>query len=392
MPDRITSLAEMAGLPVLTRQAVAQDTQAFVADDVDRASLSPRRSGGSTGEPLNFFVTPRGVAVQAAAEFWGNMLSGYRLGDPLALLWGSHYDAAAHANLSTRQRLVEYLGNIERFVTDRMDVAQMQSIIERLNTVRPRVVVGYTGPLVELARYMRDHDIKVNWPARSLISAAEPLYPVQRRLLESVFGKSVFDRYGSREAGLIANECDRHDGLHLNGHGLWVDLHPTADLGPDGAKSLLVTKLHEYGMPMIRYELGDYVLGDKGLCACGRGWPVIGRIRGRRISALRQYDGAAIAGEVFIALLDFVPVREYRVVQEADYSVRLELVCEPSFTQADGERILQVVRGIIGSELPLRIERCQRIERTASGKLLPVVSHVAGEAESAVGDSGGPRP
>ena len=50
----------------------------------------------------------------------------------------------------------------------------------------------------------------------SIITSAETLYDYQRDFIESVFGCKIFNRYGCREFGHIACECEEHNGLHIN--------------------------------------------------------------------------------------------------------------------------------------------------------------------------------
>ena len=50
------------------------------------------------------------------------------------------------------------------------------------------------------------------------------LPPAERRVVEEVFGDVVFDRYGSEEVGLIASECERHDGMHVAAEGVCVEI------------------------------------------------------------------------------------------------------------------------------------------------------------------------
>jgi len=377
LPDRPDTLEQFASVPALRKSDIIAQPDAFISETADRRQLIPHRSGGSTGQTVHYFVSPPAAIDTAAAEIWADSLAGYRLGDPIASLWGSHFDAASHSR-SLRQSISDYLRNYQVHMTDRLDEPQMRRIWRRLSSFRPTVLLGYAGPLVEFARFIADRRPgPVRFPTRGLVTTAEPLAEQGRQLLREVFRRPVFDRYGTREVGLVAMECDRHEGLHVNAYDLLVELEPAAD-GPAGMYKVLVTKLNEYAMPLIRYELGDLVSGHLRLCSCGRGYPLIDHVTGRQVSVLRQKDGTPIAGEVFVALLDYQPVRRYRVVQQADYSVRIEIVPDDGYGPEAEATITKHVRAIIGDQLPLRIELRREIPLTPSGKLLPVISHVVG--------------
>ena len=379
LSDHVDCLEDLSTAPTLTKQMLVEEPQAFLADNMPPNYLLQRRSGGSTGNPLTFYITPEAAGWCAAGEIYANMLAGYRWGDPVASLWGSRFDSPPPPTL--RQRTASYLSNRIQCTVDRMDDESCGRFVSQLSQMRPTVLVGYTSSLMEMCHYLEQNRITPNFPRRSLVSTAEPLTPSQRQTMERVFGRPVFNRYGSREGGLIAAECDFHQGLHLHCQGLYVEMSRCD--GEDGARRLIITKLGEMGMPFIRYELGDYVLGEIGTCACGRGSPTIQAVRGRTVSNLRLPNGAFIAAEAFIVLLDRQAVREYRVVQAADYSVVVELVPKGDWDELSQHRVIDTLTGITQGRVPLRIELRQWIPRTESGKLLPVVSHVPSTIDTA---------
>lgn len=373
-PEELTSLDQMASIPALTKRAIMADPDALVADTADREALLPKRSGGSSGELVHFFMSEAAVIESSAAEMWARALAGYRWGDPVVTLWGSHFDEESHETLL--QRLHAYGRNSEMLIADHVSEARLAEMAARLSAFRPALLVGYVSLLTELAKYLEDIGAgRPGYPTAGIATAAEPLSDAQRHLLEEVFGRPVFDRYGAREVGLIATECDRHAGLHIDCENIWVDLDPCPKAGP-GTSRLLVTKLCEFGFPLVRYELGDYTTGRLGECSCGRGCPTIDGLIGRQISKVLRRDGSVVTGEVFIAFLDFQPIRSYRVVQEADYAVRVEVVPDSRYDESAEAKILAQMKELLG-DLPVEIRCCRHIERTVSGKLLPIISRAS---------------
>jgi len=55
----------------------------------------------------------------------------------------------------------------------------------------------------------------------------------ERKVIEEVFGCRVTNRYGCEEVGLIASECEQHQGLHLNVDHLVVEF-----LRDDGTEAI----------------------------------------------------------------------------------------------------------------------------------------------------------
>ena len=120
--------------------------------------------------------------------------------------------------------------------------------------------------------------------------------PEQREFLEETFGGKVFNRYGCREISLLASECERHTGMHVNSDAVIVEIEPVAGM-PENVGRVLVTDLLNRSMPLIRYEIGDFASWVDGpACPCGRSLPRIAQIEGRSTDFLRLPDGTLISG------------------------------------------------------------------------------------------------
>ncbi len=373
LPDRVDSLEEIRQVPLLTKQILMDRIEEFVDDTLGVGKLLPRRSGGSTGEPLKFFISPDGSDAASAAETWGDSLAGYRPGDPAAWIWGSHFHEPPP---SLGKQILRYLGNMDVVITDSMEEATLQAAVDHLNKMMPAVIIAYKNSLIELTEYIRRKGIRPAFPRRGVISTAETLPIHQRKLLEEVYGRDrVFNRYGTREAGLVGMECDCHMGMHVSCENVLVDQDPLPEL--PGLARVVVTKLQEFGLPLIRYDLDDCVTTGvvTCTCTCGRGYPLMGDVQGRLISILRRRDGTAVGGQIFVALLDYQPIRQYRVVQEDDYSVCIQVVPTEEFDDAARNKIVSEAIRLLG-HLPVKLELCKSIPGTRSSKLLPIVSKV----------------
>ena len=99
--------------------------------------------------------------------------------------------------------------------------------------------------------------------------------------------------YSSEEVGLIGSECPNSPGnYHVATSNVVVEVLEDEGFEIGGAKlgRVLVTHLHSYATPFIRYDLGDLAsLADR--CACGHDGPVLYNIHGRTKSLLKHRDG-----------------------------------------------------------------------------------------------------
>jgi phenylacetate-CoA ligase len=204
-----------------------------------------------------------------------------------------------------------------------------------------------------------------------VIAAAEPFNEPTRRRIEEGIGAPVFNTYGSREFMSIAGECDRHDGLHINAENILLQ---TALSPEEGPSEILVTDLHNYGMPFLRYSIGDAGVLEYAPCACGRGLPRLRSIDGRILDLLQTADGRTVPGEFFPHLLKDVPeIVEYQIEQTDLRRIHLSVVLSGDFSRQSQELLAQECRKVLGDGTELEITRVDRIPRLPSGKRRPVI-------------------
>jgi phenylacetate-CoA ligase len=100
----------------------------------------------------------------------------------------------------------------------------------------------------------------INLPGlKQLRTFGEVLSDETRELCQRAWQVGIADLYSSEEAGSIAVQCE-HGAYHLQSENLLVEIiddHGAACL-PGEIGRVLITTLHNFAMPLIRYEIGDY--------------------------------------------------------------------------------------------------------------------------------------
>ena len=117
---------------------------------------------------------------------------------------------------------------------------------------------------------------------REIRTSGDPLRPETRSACRKAFAVPLTDRYSTREAGDIALQCREHEHYHVHSESVLVEVLDAEDRGcaPGTVGRVVVTTLHNFAMPLVRYDTGD--LAEVGApCPCGRGLPVLQRIVGR---------------------------------------------------------------------------------------------------------------
>jgi len=202
-----------------------------------------------------------------------------------------------------------------------------------------------------------------------------------RQKIESVFQTRVFNRYGSREVGDMACECDTHEHLHIapSGHFIEIVDDNGAQLTDGVEGNIAVTCLMNYAMPLVRYSIGDRgVMSTARQCSCGRKGPMLKAVLGRNVDAFKTADGTLIDGEYFTHLLYFRNwVRQFQVVQRGYSEVEYKIVGSAGGAHpAEVEEIIAKTKLVLGPSCQVRLDFVPDILPSPSGKYRYTISEV----------------
>jgi len=374
-PGDIRDLGDYARLPVLTKQDVRENFERLKADSF-RNGLLYKTTGGSTGEPLTIGYTRESYERRTAVMLRGYGWAGAKLGRRVLQLWGAGpgpqplKDILHHAAFNRRV--------VDVFT---MSDANMGRYADEVNRFRPEVIVSYVASVVRLSQWLLDNGLQVHRP-KAVLCAAEPLHEHQRALIEQAFGCPVYNTYGCREFMLIASECEQRDGLHVNADHLCVELgEPVfADASGGNPRQVLVTDLHNYGMPLLRYANGDIASQQHGQCPCGRGLPMLSKVNGRSMDALRTPQGHYIGEYLEYLIFNTPGIARFQALQQRLDEIEISVVRQPGFQEASLQRIQADMHKAFGDGVRLSFRYTDEIPLTPSGKLRVAMSTLAGTA------------
>jgi phenylacetate-CoA ligase len=376
-PNLIESPADFQKLPVLTRNDIALHLDEMQSREFTRGSLHQAATGGTTDTPVPILRSPLSVLEKAAIQLRFNAWAGLLPGDKVFYLWGAVQDYSQHP--SWRWRL--YDRHLMRRVwapTSLLNRAVLESHRLLLNQFRPQFIYAYPTALAIFCEYLRDSKKPFHRPV-SAICTAEPLFPEQRKVIEEVLDRRVFEHYGSREFGMIAGECEEHTGMHLNTHGAYVEFLPVENSEIPGLQELLVTDLLNYGMPLLRYRVNDcVVIGDQ-RCACARGYPLLRQIIGRTGDVFQLQNGDRVPGVAFTnRVLQVCPgLAKVQVIQESLTMFRIRYVAGQNFCHTDLELLQTNLRRFVPGEVNWAFEQVSEIPRERSGKTRFCISRIS---------------
>lgn len=347
-------------LPVLDKGTIQRRAADLVAARPGRALRSA--TSGSSGTPVAVLRSQRSWAHHHANIFRQWHWFGLEVGDPYAYLWGLALDSEGRRQAGQK----DLFFNRRRCSAFTLDAVRAREFFTQLNRDPVRFLYGYPSAITLFA----DEVARAGLDGRGLglqaaITTAEVLKDEQRHRIEATFGCPVADSYGCAEVGVVGIECER-GGLHQAVESVMVETRP-AD---DGRVELLLTDLHNFAQPVIRYRIGDLMEPRGEACACGRGLPLLGRVFGRAGDTLTLPDGrrvnANLPSYVFKHHGKAGTVREYQFVQFPDGRVELRVLPGPAWTEAVAPALRAEVRDALGLDVVLRT--VERFDRRGRGK------------------------
>ncbi len=373
-PERLSSLSDLERLPLLTKAEIRAHTGALKADDAK--DLARFNTGGSSGEPLIFFIGKERVSHDVAAKWRATRWWNVDIGDPEIVVWGSPIELGKQDRIKAmRDRLLR----TRLLPAFEMSEERLDSFIAEIRRVRPRMLFGYPSALAHIAghagsRRTRMDDLGI----RVAFVTSEALYDHQRKTIETVFGCPVANGYGGRDAGFIAHQCPE-GGMHITAEDIIVEIvDENGNPLPAGESGeIVVTHLATRDFPFIRYRTGDVGAIDGKPCPCGRGLPLLKEIQGRTTDFVVAQDGTVMHGLALIYILRDLPgMKQFRIIQESPDLVRIQMATDPTFDEASCAAIESGMKKRLGQGVTVKLERMAEVPKEASGKFRYVVSRI----------------
>lgn len=373
-PSTINGISDLARLPFLTKEAIRTNTEELKSEATQ--GLSRFNTGGSSGEPLIFFLGNDRVGHDVAAKWRATRWWDVDIGDPEIVVWGSPIE------LGTQDRMRQIRDRLLRtklLPAFEMSEAKLDGFVAEIRAMRPKMLFGYPSALAHIAlhaaaRGQRMDDLGI----RVAFVTSEKLYDHQREQISRVFGCRVANGYGGRDAGFIAHECPA-GGMHITAEDIVVEIVDNAGnpVLPGQPGEIVTTHLATGDFPFIRYRTGDVGMLDNQPCACGRSLPLLKEIQGRTTDFVVAQDGTVMHGLALVYVIRDLPgVKEFKIVQESLDLTRVFLVTEADFKPASEQTIVAGFKQRLGYGVTIQIERVSAIPKEVSGKFRYIVSKV----------------
>jgi len=374
-PGDLRAVRDLEKLPLLTRQQVAENGERLIAVNARKADRIVGHTSGTTGSPLRL-VWDRQVCVFKTVVDWRQKrLAGISPGDPIAFFLGRQVAPLEQ----TRPPYWRHNRVLNHLFCSSFHLApeNLPAYFEKLARFRAKAIEGYPSTISILAGYLNRRG--ETFPLKAVFTSSETLLTAQRKSIERAFACRVFDFYGMAERVVFATECREHGGKHFNTDFGLVEIADSRHSGgADGAMGRIVaTGLHNYAMPLLRYETSDVTTLDTQACSCGCAFPRMSGVATKDEDIVVTPDGRYISSSILNATTHhLVNVAESQIVQEDLQRVEMRVVRGPGYQDGDTQFIINALQEVLGDEVKVSVVFVKSIPRTAAGKFRWVISKV----------------
>lgn len=363
-PGFLREPADWARLPILERRDLQEHSGCMISSRAPGGLIAS--TSGSSGTPTAVLRSHLSWAHAHANIYRGWHWHGVDVGDRYAYFWGRPLDGSA----ARKALLRDAFFNRDRCSAFSLDPAHAWAFYHRQLAHPSKFAFGYPSAVAQFASEVESLGLDgraLGW--KVVITSAETLRPEQRARILRVFGCPVVDSYGCAEAGVTGFECER-GGMHVPVESVVVETVPSVG----GLCEVLITDLHNYSQPLIRYRVGDLMearaIDDDEPCACGRALPVLGRIAGRAGDALELPDGRRLnpnlPSYIFKRYAKKGTVREYQFAQFPCGRIELRVIPGSAWEDSLAPTLRDDVRSALGIEVEVRT--VMSLERSERGK------------------------
>jgi phenylacetate-CoA ligase len=376
-----TIFNDLKQFPILTKEIIRKNWN-DLCSDLQNKKYILNTSGGTTGEPVKFVQGQNYVIKNFASTLAFNEIADYQYGDKLIKLWASERDLKGKQEGTFMKFINRYISKIYLLNGLNLSDDRIRRYLKEIRRIKPKIILSYVQSISELAKYIKKNNL--NPPKiKSILTSATTLSYELKRFLESTFNCNVYNRYGSREVGLIASSCRESDKLHINMLQKYIEIldNKQKPVKEHTKGNIIVTNLTNYAMPLIRYKIGD--VGSLNLskekCGCGNKFLQLDAVHGRITDIFKTPSGKKIYGGFFTHLFYFRNnIKKFQVIQkEIDKIViKIQTINNKSLNCSNERDLIQKVQKVIGKDVRIEIKYVNQIKPSRSGKFRYTISRI----------------
>ena len=373
-PEQVRELEDLRCLPLTSKKEMNEHPfSEITAEGMDLERCKISSTSGSSGIPLRVYLTPSDSTI-------------------MNLGWAR---AFLSRGMKPWQRIGSFIGQKtvkrQKFWYERLGIWRKKEIsnwdtpevwIDTLREWKPQILMGYEMSLRilgEAVLAMKERDIS----PKIVFHSSGILEDNWRDFIESSLQTNIVDAYGSHEAGCIAWECGKCSAYHVSSDLVIVEILKNGKpVAPGEEGQVVITNLHSYAMPFIRYLQGDVGRFSLQKPRCKRGFPLMDRVLGREDDFIYLKSGRKISPQPFYHCIDPVPgIRRWKLSQIGLENIQVQIEPGIDFLGDTKDVIKDNLGKLVRDEAQIEVSVVETIPVDPSVKFRSVSSNACEELE-----------
>ena len=368
------SIEDLKKLPILDKETVRTNKLALLANNISPRNAVSLNTSGTTGKTLQVFVDiearRKEYAFITRSQKWAGLENGRH---------NITFGGRTIIPISQKNKIFwRYNAIMDNYLFSSYHLSEenLPYYVNKIKEIRPAFIDSYPSSVYCLAKYMVDNSVSDIHP-RAILTTAETLLDYQRDMIENVFGCKVFDQYGCTEQAMFVSQCEKGQ-YHIHPeYGICEIVDDDYnEVKPGEMGQLICTGFLNKIMPLPRYAIGDTVGKGDQSCECGRYFPTITKIHGRKDDIIITPDGRRV-GRLDPIFKGLTSVKMAQIIQKKINEVEILLIPGIAYTEQDGSVLKGELQKRVGSKMEINISLVKNIPRTKSGKFRSVISQIS---------------
>lgn len=372
-PEDFKCLEDLKKFPILTKDEIRENWKGMISTEYSKKDLIFYHTSGSTGTPLNFYWTKYSVPYYWALDY--RYKNRFCDTNELSLVLTGKPVVPASVKRPPYWRFIkpfnEYRINMQHISKDKISV-----IANFINDKNFIFITGYCSIVASLATLLDESNLLISNPPQHLFTGSEKLFEYQKNIIKKVFkGIQIHEMYSFSEQAAFASHCidnKYHEDFEI-GH-LELDQIISSSEGKYG--DILATGFMNWGMPFIRYKVGDTAVFSDSICDCGSKSQVIKEIVGRIEDKIITPEGSNITRLDYIFKGIDGGIQEAQVVQKKLGEMIIRIVKKKNCSSNIEINLMKNIRTFVSPSILVKFEYVDNIPRTKADKFKAVLSEL----------------
>jgi phenylacetate-CoA ligase len=364
---------EIKKIPFLTKDIIRLNTNEIKVSNIPDSKITKNATSGTTGSNLIFY-RDNNVTIKQALDLRCDNWMNRGFEDKELKIWGASWDVKKNKKIISS--IKSWFKSTTVVSGYKLTDSDFGKYVQLIHKYKPYLLTSYPSILNEFAKYVKNHNLCVKIGA--IKSAGEKLHAEQRILIEEVFNVKVFDFYGARDIPMIAMQCGNDQGLHVMSENVYLEV--VNDIGEpiiEGEGDLVLTDLHNFAFPFIRYKIGDRVRVTKRKCSCGRELPLIDEVVGRTFDIITFNNGNRVGGTFWTFVSkSVIGIVDFQVIQEQDRRIIFNYKHSEINKKVDEITLEKNIREFAGQDTIIVFKSVNSIPINKNGKRQFVISKI----------------